>query len=185
MKTTNKSAEKTYVKSEGYAIEESKLMKLFEDQLKDMYWAGKALSKSLPKMIKNASSDELVNTIKKHLVETETQIEKVEEVFETIGKKAVAKKCMAMEGLIKESEEIMKASEKGAGRDAGIIAAAQKIKHYEIASYGTLRTFAKTLGLTESYNLLEGIVEENKDADKKLTEIAESTINVMAMSEVD
>lgn len=187
MKTTiaNKSGSKTQVKSNGYGMEESKLMKLFEDQLKDMYWAEKALTKALSKMIKNVSTEELAEAIKNHLEETEGQVEKVEKVFEIIDKKAVSKKCLAMEGLIKEGEEIMQSTDKGAMRDAGIIAAAQKVEHYEIASYGTLRTFAQTLGLTEAVSLLEEILEEEKSADKRLTEIAESTINVKAMSEVE
>lgn len=183
--TSNKSVGKVQGNSGQYDIEESKLMKLFEDQLKDMYWAEKALVKALPKMIKNVSSEELVEVIQEHLDETEAQVEKVERVFESIDKRAVAKKCEAMDGLIKEAEEIMKSTDKGAVRDAGIIAAAQKVEHYEIASYGTLRTFAQTLGLTEAVSLLEEILEEEKGADEKLTEIAESTINVKAMSEVD
>ncbi len=185
MKMTNKTAFKHQAKTEKYGIEESKLMKLFEEELKDIYWAVKSLSKAMPKMIKNASSNELMEAIKNHQTETESQIKKVEKIFEVMGRKAEAKKCLAMEGLIKEAEEIIKSSDKGAMRDAGIIAAIQKIKHYEIASYGTLRTFAQTLELTKSVSLLEEILEEEKRTDKKLTEIAESTINVMAMSEVD
>ncbi len=183
--TSNKTAGKTQGHTEEYGTEESKLMKLFEEQLKDMYWAEKALSKAMPKIIKNVSSEELVDVIQSHLDETESQVGKVERVFQSIDKKAVGKKCEAMDGLIKEAEEIMRSSDKGAMRDAGIIAAAQKIEHYEIASYGTLRTFAKTLGLTEAASLLEEILDEEKDADEKLTEVAVSTINVRAMSEVD
>ena len=182
--TSNKSVGKVQGNSGQYGIEESKLMKLFEDQLRDMYWAEKALVKAIPRMIKNVSSEELVEVIQEHLEETEAQVEKVERVFESIDKRAVAKKCEAMDGLIKEAEEIMKSSDKGAMRDAGIIAASQKIEHYEIASYGTLRTFAQTLGLTEAVSILEEILAEEKGVDEKLTEVAESTINVKAMSEV-
>lgn len=164
-------------------MERSLLMKLFEDELKDIYWAEKALTKALPKMAKNASSPELVEAIENHLTETEGQIAKVEQVFELLDKKAVAKKCEAMAGLIKEGEEIMKDTEKGPQRDAGIISAAQKVEHYEIASYGTLRTFAQTLGLDDAATLLEEILEEEKNADSTLTDIAVSTINVEALEE--
>lgn len=170
---------------EEYGIDESKLMKLFEDSLKDIYWAEKALTKALPKMAKKATSEELVSAIENHLEETEGQVQKVEQVFEIIGKKPVAKKCEAMDGLIKEAEEIMKNSEEGAMRDAGIISAAQKVEHYEIASYGTLRTFAQTLGIDDAAQLLEEILDEEKSADEKLTDVAVSTINVQAAEEVE
>ncbi len=181
MKTTSKNQKD----QENYSIEESKLMKLFEDELKDIYWAEKALVKALPKMIKNATSEELIEAIEAHLSETEGQTKKLEEVFEAIGKTPQAKKCEAMAGLIKEAEELMKDNDKGAVRDAAIISAAQKVEHYEIASYGTLRTFAQILGLDEAVVLLEEILEEEKAADEKLTQIAESTINVEAANEVE
>ena len=185
MKTASKTTGKSKTKSVDYSIEESKLMKLFEDELKDIYWAEKALVKALPKMAKNATSEELIEAIESHLEETEMQVQKVEEVFEVIGKKPVAKKCEAMAGLVKEAEEIMKDSDKGAMRDAGIISAAQKVEHYEIASYGTLRTFAQVLNLTEAVTLLDEILDQEKAADEKLTQIAESTINVEALEEVE
>lgn len=169
----------------GYSIEESKLMKLFEDELKDMYWAEKALTKAAPKMIKNATSDKLVDVLESHFHETEGHVGRLEDVFETIGKKAVAKKCEAMAGLIKEAEDLMRETDKGAMRDAAIISAAQKIEHYEIASYGTLRTFAQTLGLDDVVSLLEETLDQEKSADHKLTEVAESTINVEAMEEME
>jgi ferritin-like metal-binding protein YciE len=178
-KKTAKSAEMEY------GLEESTLMKLFETELKDIYWAEKALTKAIPKMIKKATSDELIEALEMHLEETENQVKKVERVFEVIDKKPVAKKCEAMDGLIKEAEEIMKESEEGAMRDAGIITAAQKVEHYEIASYGTLRTFAQTLGLDDAVTLLEEILEEEKNADQKLTEVAEATINLQAATEVE
>jgi ferritin-like metal-binding protein YciE len=169
--------------AETYLVEESKLLKLFEDSLKDIYWAEKALTKALPKMVKKATSDELVRALENHLEETEEQVQRVEEVFEMIGKKASAKKCDAMSGLIKEAEGIMKSTENGAMRDAAIIAAAQKVEHYEIATYGTLRTFANTLGLTDAASVLEAILDQEKSADVKLTEVAESTINIRAAEE--
>jgi ferritin-like metal-binding protein YciE len=165
--------------SSEYGMEESALMKLFEDELKDIYWAEKALTKALPKMLKNATSPELANAIRTHLKETENQVLSVEKVFKAIGKKAVAKKCDAMDGLIKEGQSIMEDTEKGAMRDAGIISASQKIEHYEIASYGTLRTFAQILGQKDAVEILNAILEEEKNADEILTGIAES-INILA-----
>ncbi|MCD6065619.1 MAG: hypothetical protein K0S33_445 [Bacteroidetes bacterium] len=188
MKTKQAPAKATATKRKAadteYAIEESKLMKLFEDSLKDIYWAEKALVKALPKMAKKATSAELKEAIESHLQETEEQVIKVEQVFEAIGKKPVAKKCEAMAGLIKEAEEIMKDTDEGAMRDAGIIAAAQKVEHYEIASYGTLRTFAQILDLTDAVEVLEGILEEEKGADEKLTGVAQS-INIQAAEEAE
>jgi ferritin-like metal-binding protein YciE len=183
MKNSSKKSAKS--KSAEYGMEESSLRKLFEDELKDIYWAEKALIKALPKMAKNATSEELSDAINSHLEETQGQIEKLEQVFEIIGKKAQGKKCDAMAGLVKEGEVIMKETEKGAMRDAGIISAGQKIEHYEIATYGTLRTFAQTLGLDDAANLLEEILDEEKGADDKLTELAESTINVQAADETE
>ena len=164
-------------------MQSSQLMKLFEEELKDIYWAEKALTKAIPKMIKNATSAELIEALENHLLETEEQVKRVEQVFELTGKKAVAKKCEAMEGLIKEAEEIMEECEEGAMRDAGIISAGQKVEHYEIASYGTLRQFAETLGLADAAALLEETLNEEKVADEKLTEVAVSAINVEASEE--
>ncbi len=159
------------------------LRDLFVDELKDIYWAEKALVKALPKMIKNASSEELITALKGHLEVTQKQVTRVEQVFEAIGEKAEAKKCEAMEGLIKEAEEIMESTEVGVVRDAGIISAGQKVEHYEIATYGTLCSFAKTLGEDKAASLLAETLSEEKEADEKLTEIAESTINVEAAAE--
>jgi ferritin-like metal-binding protein YciE len=167
----------------GSKMQTSQLMKLFEEELKDIYWAEKALTKAIPKMIKNATSEELIEALQKHLSETEGQVKRVEQVFELIGKKATAKKCEAMEGLIKEAEEIMEECEEGAMCDAGIISAGQKVEHYEIASYGTLRQFAETLGLTEAAALLQATLGEEKAADDKLTEVAVSAVNVEANQE--
>lgn len=161
-------------------MQSSQLMKLFEDELKDIYWAEKALTRAIPKMIKNSTSQELIDALTKHLGETEKQVNRVEKVFESIGKKAVAVKCEAMDGLIKEAEEIMEECEEGAMCDAGIISAAQKVEHYEIASYGTLRQFAETIGLAEAVKLLQATLDEEKAADAKLTEVAVSAINVEA-----
>ncbi|MBL7832302.1 MAG: ferritin-like domain-containing protein [Cyclobacteriaceae bacterium] len=161
----------------------SQLGKLFEDELRDIYWAEKALAKALPKMAKKASSEELVEAIENHLEETEEHISRCEQIFKLLGKEARAKKCEAMAGLIKEAESIMEDTEDGVMRDAGIISAAQKVEHYEIASYGTLRTFAETLKLEEAIELLEATLNEEKKADELLTELAVSTINQEAAEE--
>ena len=178
--TSSQNNKKTSKMSENEGMESSQLMKLFEDELKDIYWAEKALSKAIPKMVKNATSTDLIDALENHLSETQNQITRLEKVFDSIDKKAVAKKCEAMDGLIKEGTEIMEECEEGAMCDAGIISAAQKIEHYEIASYGTLRQFAETLDLTEAVDLLEQTLEEEKAADQKLTEVAVSAVNVKA-----
>jgi ferritin-like metal-binding protein YciE len=157
------------------------LRELFVDELKDIYWAEKALTKAIPKMIKNAHSEELSEALASHLEETVEQVSRLEEVFGILGEKAQAKKCEAMEGLIKEAGEIMQHTEKGMVRDAGIISAAQKVEHYEIASYGTLCSFARTLGEEEAAALLEETLNEEKGADEGLSEIAESYINTEAI----
>jgi len=170
--------------SDNEGMESSQLMKLFEDELKDIYWAEKALTKAIPKMVKKATSAELIDALENHLSETQNQVTRLEKVFNTIDKKAVAKKCEAMEGLIKEGQEIMEECEEGAMCDAGIISAAQKIEHYEIATYGTLCQFAETLELTEAVDLLAETLDEEKAADEKLTEVAVSAVNVKAAEQL-
>ena len=159
------------------------LRELFIDSLKDIYWAEKALTKALPKMAKNATSEDLVKAIDQHTTVTQGQVEKVERIFEMLGKKAVAKKCDAMEGLIKEGQQIMETTQAGPVRDAGIIAASQKIEHYEIATYGTLCAFSQTLKEEEIAAILEGILNEEKQADTVLTETAYASINFEAADE--
>lgn len=186
MKTTNEKkqsapkqdAKKGATKAKSDAA--SGLTELFEDSLKDIYWAEKALTKAIPTMAKNATSAELIEALNHHLTETEAQVGRLEQVFEMIGKKATAKKCDAMAGLIEEGKGIIEETKIGVVRDAGIIAASQKIEHYEIATYGTLRQFAETLGLTEAASLLEMTLAEEKGADKKLTEVAVNTVNLEA-----
>jgi|SRR5690606_35346952 ferritin-like metal-binding protein YciE len=156
------------------------LQELFEDGLKDIYWAEKALSKALPKMEKNATSAALKDAIKSHLEETKTHITRLEEAFKSIGQKAEAEKCDAMEGLLEEGEGIMEETEPGVVRDAGIIAAAQKVEHYEIATYGTLAAFAKVLGHKDALKLLLETLEEEKACDEKLTGIADTNLNSKA-----
>lgn len=167
-------------KSTNVPLQSSQLMKLFEGGLKDLYWAEKAITQAIPKMVKNATSRELIHSLTSHLAETENQITRLEKVFESIDKKAIAKKCEAMDGIIKEAEDVMELCETGAMCDAGIILAGQKVEHYEIASYGTLRQFAETLGLTKAVSLLEATLSEEKAADEKLSELATYTINIEA-----
>jgi len=159
------------------------LMQLFENELRDIYWAEKALTKAIPKMIKNSTSKDLIKGLEDHLEQTKRHVERCEQAFEILGKSASAKKCEAMAGLTKEAEEIMEESEEGMVRDAGIISAAQKVEHYEIATYGTLCAFAKTLGEDEIANLLEKTLKEEKEANDKLTKIAESSVNEKALHE--
>jgi len=164
----------------------SQLQKLFEDSLKDIYWAEKNLTKALPKMQKAATTEELKNAIEEHLTQTENQVARLEEVFDLIGKKAQAKKCDAMEGLIKEGESIVEETEEGSmTRDVGIIMAAQKIEHYEIATYGGLAQIATTMGLDEAADLLNETLDEEKETDQLLTEIAENNINWEAEQETE
>ncbi len=165
-------------------IEKSGLKSLFIDELRDILWAEKHLVKALPKMAKGATSEELRSSIEQHLIETENQITRLEKVFEIVGQKATAKKCEAMEGLLKEGQSLMEDTEDGTlTRDAALISAQQKIEHYEIASYGTLRTLANTLGLSEAASLLEETLEEEKKTDVLLTQIAENFVNESAKAE--
>lgn len=164
--------------SSGAAQGNTQLEKLFVDSLKDIYWAEKALTKALPKMQKAATTEELKSAIEEHLEQTEEQVSRLEEVFELFDKKAVAKKCEAMEGLIKEGESVVQETEEGSmTRDCGIIMAAQKVEHYEIATYGTLVQLAKTLGNDEAAGILQTTLDEEKQTDQGLTAIAESGIN--------
>ena len=179
MPTKKSPVKKSLRKSANGAGEgNSQLEKLFIDALKDIYWAEKALTKALPKMQKAATTDELKSAIEDHIAQTQQQVSRAEEVFELFGKKAQAKKCEAMEGLIKEGESILEETEAGSmTRDAGIIMAAQKVEHYEIASYGTLVQLAKTLGNNEAAAVLQMTLNEEKETDEGLTAIAEGGIN--------
>ena len=162
----------------------SQLEKLMVDSLKDIYWAEKHLTKALPKMQKAATTDELKSAIEEHLAQTEEHVTRLEQVFEIFGKKAQGKKCDAMEGLIKEGDSVVGETEKGTKtRDAGIIMAAQKVEHYEIATYGTLVQFARTLGRDDAAEILGQTLEEEKETDDRLTQIAESNINQEAEQE--
>jgi ferritin-like metal-binding protein YciE len=153
------------------------LRALFIDGLKDIYWAENALTKEIPKMVKNTTSAKLSEGLNHHLEETKNQIKRLEKVFDLLGEKAEGEKCEAMAGLIKEASSIMEETKKGPVRDAGIIAAAQKVEHYEIATYGTLTAFAKTLGEDAVAELLIETLKEETNADKTLTDAAYNSIN--------
>ena len=182
MKTTESKSKKNITKVKAKSNAATGLRELFVDELKDIYWAEKEITKKMPKMIKNATSEDLVAALTNHLEETKVQVTRLEKVFKAIGEKAVAKKCEAMAGLTKEGEEIMKGTKAGVVRDAGIISAGQKIEHYEIASYGTLASFARVLGEKEAASLLEETLNEEKGADEKLSVISDA-INVEADDE--
>jgi len=154
---------------------------LFEDSLKDIYWAEKALTKALPKMAKNATAPTLKKAIVDHLAQTVEHVTRLEACFSALGKKAVAKKCDAMEGLLKEGTGIMEETEPGAVRDAGIIGASQKVEHYEIATYGTLAAFAKVLNQKDILKNLLKTLDEEKKCDELLTSIADTALNTAAI----
>ncbi len=156
------------------------LHELFVDGLKDILGAEKQLLKGLKKMASKASSDTLKAAFEEHHTQTEGQIERLKQVFESVGLTARGKKCKAMEGLIEEAEEMMEEFEEGPVLDAALISAAQKVEHYEIASYGCLATFAQLMEHTEAKELLGATLEEEKETDLKLTDIALSEVNVTA-----
>lgn len=160
------------------------LTDFFTDQLKDIYWAEKHLVKTLPKMKKAASSDELASAFEDHLEETRQHVVRLEKIFELMGQKSEAKKCDAMEGLTKEGDSIIEETKEGtATRDVGLIFAAQKVEHYEIATYGSLHQLALTLEYNEIADLLDATLNEEKEADKSLTSIAKTQVNYDAMEE--
>jgi ferritin-like metal-binding protein YciE len=153
---------------------------LFEETLKDIYYAEKAILKALPKMAKKASSKKLQTAFTKHQKETERQVERLDQVFELIGKRASGKKCPAIDGIIEEAEEVIKDAEDDTIRDAAMLAAAQSVEHYEISRYGTLAAWAEKMDMSDAVELLEETLKEEKATDQKLTELAESEINVEA-----
>ncbi|MEP6806470.1 MAG: ferritin-like domain-containing protein [Flavobacterium sp.] len=158
----------------------TELRGLFIDSLKDIYWAENALVGALPKMAANATAASLATAIKEHHAVTQNQITRLEKVFEIVGEKAEGKKCEAMAGLLKEGDSILEETVPGAVRDAGIIAASQKIEHYEIATYGTLVAFAKTLGENDAAKLLTQTLAEEKEADCLLNDVALNAVNIVA-----
>ncbi|PWW01895.1 ferritin-like metal-binding protein YciE [Hoeflea marina] len=151
----------------------------FEHTLKDIYYAENALTKALPKVAKAATSQKLKDAVEAHLAETKEQIKTLDKVFKSIGKKAEGEKCDAIEGLIKETDGLIEEAE-GEALNAMLIGACQAVEHYEIARYGTLREWAKVLGHTEAHDLLSSILDQEKAANSKLTNLAVSEVNEAA-----
>ena len=163
---------------------QSMLEEFFVEEIRDIYWAEKHLTKALPKMEKAASSEELATAFADHLAVTKDQVTRLEQVFELLGEKPRGKKCDGMEGLVKEAESVIEDTEEGTStRDVGLIISAQKVEHYEIAAYGGLTQLAKTLGKNDVASILGEILEEEKEADELLTNLAESNINESAEQE--
>jgi ferritin-like metal-binding protein YciE len=155
---------------------------LFIDEIRDLYDAEKQLVKALPKMAKAARSQELKSAFEEHLAQTQNHVTRLDRIFDTLGEKAGGEKCDAMVGLIKEGEKMIDNTDTGYVRDAGLIAAAQRVEHYEIAGYGSARTFARLLGHNDAAALLQETLQEEKLTDSKLTELAEGMINERAMT---
>ncbi|MFN3815275.1 ferritin-like domain-containing protein [Brevundimonas sp.] len=161
---------------------EKNLENLFYDTLKDIYYAERKIAKSLPKMARGAQSPELKAAFEKHLEETEGQIERLQQVFDIIGKRAMGKTCEAIEGILAEGEEILEEYEGAAALDAGLISAAQAVEHYEITRYGTLKRWAEMLELPEAVRLLDQTLQEESKTDLDLTKLANASSNPTALA---
>jgi ferritin-like metal-binding protein YciE len=164
-------------------MENNPLAQMLQHELEDMYDAEKQLTKALPKLVKKASSPELKEVIESHLQETEDQIDRLEQAFQLLDLPVRGKKCKGMANLIKEGDDLISEAEDDDAVDAVMIGAAQKVEHYEIAGYGTARTWARVLGHENVASLLEESLDEEKSADQKLTAIAESFVNLAAANE--
>jgi ferritin-like metal-binding protein YciE len=164
-------------------MKENALKGLYIDELRDIYNAENQLTKALPKMAKAATSNELRAGFEEHLEQTKGHVERLEQIFQELGEKPTGKKCKGMEGLVEEGDEMIKEDElEGEALDAGLISAAQRVEHYEIAAYGAVRTYANLLGESDAAKLLEQTLREEKETDQKLTKLAEK-INVEAEAE--
>jgi ferritin-like metal-binding protein YciE len=163
-------------------MEKQSIRELYIDELKDLYSAETQLVKALPKLVKASSNDELQQAFEEHLEQTKEHVSRLEQIFEMLDEKPTGKKCLGMEGLVKEGAETMEEDYEDEIMDAAIIGAAQRVEHYEIAGYGTVRAFAELLGETEHVSLIEQTLEEEKQADEKLTELAQQ-INSQAGAE--
>lgn len=153
---------------------------LFHETLRDIYYAERKILKALPKMARSAQSEKLKNAFLKHRDETEGQVERLQQVFEIIGKNARGKTCAAIEGIVEEADEIMEDFKGTPALDAGLLAAAQAVEHYEISRYGTLATWARELGLKDAVTLLEQTLAEESKTDEALTKLAETAVNQAA-----
>lgn len=156
---------------------------LFHDTLRDIYYAERKILKTLPKMTRAAQSTELKAAFEKHRDETEVQVQRLQQVFELLGKRPQAKTCPAIDGIVEEGEEIMESFKGNPAIDAGLVAAAQAVEHYEMARYGTLCSWAETLGMTEAVALLQATLDEEKLTDEALTTLAQSSVNASAMQQ--
>jgi len=165
------------------AKEPKQLDELFHDTLKDIYYAEKKILSALPKMAKAAQNEDLRAAFEKHKTETEGQIDRLEQVFQLIEQKPQGKKCAAIEGILEEGQEIIKEYKGSPALDAGLVSAAQAVEHYEIARYGTLRTWAEELGLNQAMKLLQQTLDQEEATDRALTELAESVVNQEAQAE--
>jgi ferritin-like metal-binding protein YciE len=165
-------------------MEIDSLRKLYVEELKDLYSAEKQILQALPRMAKKASNPQLKAGFEEHLRQTEEQVKRLDRIFEALGKSGRGKKCKGMEGLLEEGKEVLQEDMDDETRDAALIAAAQRVEHYEIAGYGTVRTYAQLLGEDAAVKLLQQTLDEEGATDKKLTALAES-INVEAMDEVE
>jgi ferritin-like metal-binding protein YciE len=165
-------------------MEIDSLKKLYVDELKDLYSAEKQILQALPKMVKKATHPQLKSAFQDHLKVTEGHVERLERIFEGLGKPARGKKCKAMEGLLEEGKEVMAEDMDDDVMDAALISAAQRVEHYEMAGYGTVRTWAQLLGESDAAKLLQQTLNEEGDADKSLTKLAETSINIEAMAGV-
>ena len=164
-------------------MEIDSLRKLYVEELKDLYSAEKQILQALPRMAKKAKNPQLKAGFEEHVRQTEEQVRRLDQIFEGLVKSPRGKKCKGMEGLLEEGKEVMQEDMDDETRDAALIAAAQKVEHYEIAGYGTVRTYAQLLGEKEAARLLQQTLDEEGMTDKKLTQLAETSINVEAMSE--
>ena len=165
------------------AKEPKKLDELFHDTLKDIYYAEKKILTALPKMAKGASSDELKKAFESHLEQTKEHVERLTEIFDRLDEKPTGKTCQGMKGLIEEGSEMLEQEGDESVIDAGLIAAAQRVEHYEIAAYGTVRTFANLLGENDAAELLQQTLDEEGETDKQLSELAEDIVNEKALIE--
>jgi ferritin-like metal-binding protein YciE len=156
---------------------------LFLEEIRDLLDAEKQITKALPKLAKAATSEELRTAFNEHLEQTRGHIDRLERIFSDIGAKSGGVKCKGMEGLLKEGEDMISQTEEGMVRDAGLISAAQRVEHYEMAGYGSARTYAQLLGRDSAATLLEDTLDEEKETDERLTEIAETMVNQQAMTE--
>jgi ferritin-like metal-binding protein YciE len=163
-----------------FSTEFNSLQDLFVNQLEDLYDAEQRLTKALPKMADAATSNQLKQAFQQHLTQTEGHVSRLESIFNQLGVEPKRETCDAMKGLIAEGEEMISAKGDSDVKDAALIAAAQRVEHYEISAYGTARTFAQRLGLTEAANTLQQTLREESETDEKLTRIAESSVNVQA-----